>query len=235
MAREHTYDTVVTWTGNRGTGTSGYRDYARDHQLTADGPDTIAGSSDPAFRGDKSRWNPEQLLVGSLSQCHMLWYLHWCANAGVVVTGYVDHAHGTMTETRDGGHFTEVVLRPQVTVESPSMVEAAMRLHADAHRACFIANSVNFPVRHQPSIHVEDTALELRPNCECCGVELPPESTEARICSFGCTFCRTCADIRLRGSCPNCCGGFTRRPIRPAALLVRYPAATKRVVVPKGC
>ena len=156
MAREHTYGTVVTWTGNRGSGTSGYRDYARDHQLSADGPDPIAGSSDPAFRGDRLRWNPEQLLVGSLSQCHMLEYLHRCADAGVVVIGYVDHAHGTMTQTRDGGHFTEVVLRPQVTVRSPGMVEAATRLHADTHRACFIANSVNFPVRHQPSIHVED-------------------------------------------------------------------------------
>jgi organic hydroperoxide reductase OsmC/OhrA len=156
MAREHTYDTVVTWTGNRGSGTSGYRDYARDHQLSSDGPDSIAGSSDPAFRGDRLRWNPEQLLVGSLSQCHMLEYLHRCADAGVVVTGYVDHAHGTMTQTRDGGHFTEVVLRPEVTVRSPGMVEAATRLHADTHRACFIASSVNFPVRHQPSIRVED-------------------------------------------------------------------------------
>src|SRR6266511_781070 len=154
MAREHVYDTVVTWIGNRGTGTSGYRDYARDHQVTADGRDTIAGSSDPAFRGDGSRWNPEQLLVGSLSQCHMLEYLHRCADADVVITGYVDNAHGTMTEPGDGGHFTEVVLQPQVTVESPSMVEAAARLHADAHRACFIANSVNFPVRHEPTIHV---------------------------------------------------------------------------------
>jgi organic hydroperoxide reductase OsmC/OhrA len=154
MAREHTYDTVVTWTGNRGPGTSGVRDYSRDHELTAIGPDPIAGSSDPALRGEKSRWNPEQLLVGALSQCHMLWYLHLCAQAGVVVTGYVDHAHGSMIETRDGGHFTDVVLQPQVTVESLSMVEAAKRLHADAHRACFIANSVNFPVRHEPSIKV---------------------------------------------------------------------------------
>jgi hypothetical protein len=77
--------------------------------------------------------------------------------------------------------------------------------------------------------------LELRPNCECCGVELPPESTEARICSFECTFCRSCADIRLRGVCPNCGGGLTRRPIRPTTLLARYPASTKRVVVPNGC
>jgi organic hydroperoxide reductase OsmC/OhrA len=152
MAGVHTYDTVVTWTGNRGTGTSSYRHYDRAHEVTADGPTKILGSSDPAFRGDPARWNPEQLLVAALSQCHMLWYLHQCADAGVVVTGYVDHAHGTMAETDQGGHFTEVVLRPQVRVAAPSMVEAAMALHGAAHRACFIANSVNFPVRHQPRV-----------------------------------------------------------------------------------
>jgi organic hydroperoxide reductase OsmC/OhrA len=154
MARLHTYETVVAWTSNRGTGTSGYRDYARDHEITTDGRDPIAGSSDPAFRGDPSRWNPEQLLVASLSQCHMLWYLHFCADAGVVVTGYVDHASGTMAENGHGGQFTEVVLRPSATVTLPDMVEAAGRLHAEAHRACFIANSVNFPVRHEPAVDV---------------------------------------------------------------------------------
>lgn len=155
MARVHTYDTVVTWTGNLGTGTSGYRDYSRDHDVAADNRKTIAGSSDPAFRGDPSRWNPEQLLVAALSQCHMLWYLHLCARAGVVVTGYVDHALGTMSETGDGGRFTEVVLRPRVTVAAPAMVEAATSLHAEAHRACYLANSVNFPVRHEPRIEVQ--------------------------------------------------------------------------------
>ncbi|EEP70382.1 redox protein [Micromonospora sp. ATCC 39149] len=152
MGRTHTYDVVVTWTGNRGTGTSGYRDYARDHGIEADGREPIEGSSDPAFRGDKTRWNPEQLLVAALSQCHMLSYLHMCAVAGVVVTGYVDRAHGTMEQSGDGGHFTEVVLRPEVTVAAPEMVDAAERLHADAHRSCFIASSVNFPVRHAPIV-----------------------------------------------------------------------------------
>jgi organic hydroperoxide reductase OsmC/OhrA len=152
MARMHSYDIVVSWTGDRGTGTSGYRHYDRAHEVSADGPTMILGSSDSAFRGDPSRWNPEQLLVAALSQCHMLQYLHQCADAGVVVTGYVDHAHGTMTETGEGGRFTEVVLRPQVSVASPTMVEAAMVLHAAAHRACFIASSVNFPVRHEPRV-----------------------------------------------------------------------------------
>ena len=152
MARTHTYDTVVAWTGDRGTGTSGYRDYDRAHDVAAEGRAPIPGSSDPAFRGDPDRWNPEQLLVASLSQCHMLGYLHRCADAGVVVTGYVDHARGMMAESGDGGRFTEVVLRPVVTVASPTMVDAAMIQHAAAHQACFIANSVNFPVRHEPRV-----------------------------------------------------------------------------------
>ncbi|GII05526.1 OsmC family protein [Planobispora takensis] len=157
MTRLHTYDTVVTWTGDRGTGTSGYRAYSRDHDLHAQGRTPIAGSSDPAFRGDDTRWNPEQLLVGSLSQCHMLWYLHLCAENGVTVTAYTDHATGTMAETGDGGQFTEVTLHPHVTVTSPDMTETATRLHAEAHRACFIARSVNFPVRHAPTLTLAHT------------------------------------------------------------------------------
>jgi organic hydroperoxide reductase OsmC/OhrA len=162
MIRTHSYDVTVAWTGNRGSGTSGYRAYDRNHEVTvsagADGegaadvgrPQPIAGSSDSAFRGDQDRWNPEQLLTAALAQCHMLSYLHACAAAGIVVTGYTDEAHGTMTETTDGGgHFTEVVLRPRVTVASPDMVEKATALHAEAHERCFIASSVNFPVKHE--------------------------------------------------------------------------------------
>jgi organic hydroperoxide reductase OsmC/OhrA len=151
--RTHSYAVRVTWTGNQGTGTSGYRDYSRDHDVHRDGVHTIAGSSDPAFRGDRTRWNPELELTAALSQCHMLWYLHLCAEAGVVVLSYSDDAVGTMEETADGsGRFTEVVLRPKVTIASASMLEAAHRLHGQAHEKCFIANSVNFPVRHEPTI-----------------------------------------------------------------------------------
>lgn len=151
----HNYTVSVTWTGNLGTGTSGYRAYSRDHEVNCDGPHTIAASSDPAFRGDRTRWNPELELTAALSQCHMLWYLHLCAEAGVVVLSYSDDAVGTMEETADGGgRFTEVVLRPQVKVASASMLEAAHGLHAQAHKKCFIANSVNFPVRHEPGIEV---------------------------------------------------------------------------------
>jgi organic hydroperoxide reductase OsmC/OhrA len=155
VSRTHSYDISVTWTGNRGTGTSGYRDYDRDHDVTAGGPPAIAASSDPAFRGDPGRWNPELEFTAAVSQCHMLWYLHLAAVAGVSVISYSDAARGVMVENEDGsGHFTEVVLRPRVTVASADMIEKATALHREAHAKCFIANSVNFPVRHEPAITV---------------------------------------------------------------------------------
>jgi organic hydroperoxide reductase OsmC/OhrA len=153
MGPLHTYDVTVTWTGDDGRGTANYRSYRRDHVVAADGPPDLVGSSDPTFRGDAARWNPEQLLVAALAQCHMLWYLHLCATNGVVVTGYVDRAHGTMRTHRDGsGEFTSVVLRPEVTVADPAMVAEAERLHAEAPNLCFIARSVNFPVDHEPKV-----------------------------------------------------------------------------------
>jgi organic hydroperoxide reductase OsmC/OhrA len=165
VSMRHSYRVSVSWTGNRGEGTSGYRAYDRSHEVAAGPadrahaspgrghPPPIAGSSDPAFRGNPDRWNPEQLLTASLAQCHMLWYLHLCAVAGVVVTAYRDDAVATMTEDADGGgRFTEAVLRPHVTVSSPDMIEKANGLHRDAHDKCFIARSVNFPVRHEPVV-----------------------------------------------------------------------------------
>ena len=155
VRRTHRYDLAMTWTGNRGTGTSGYRDYGRDHEIGAAGRPAIEGSADPVFRGDKTRWNPELELVAALSQCHMLSYLHVCVSAGVVVTAYGDAPYGLMAETEDGGgYFTEVVLRPRVTVADAGMAEQAAALHEDASKKCFIASSVNFPVRHEPSVTV---------------------------------------------------------------------------------
>jgi organic hydroperoxide reductase OsmC/OhrA len=152
---EHRYALTVTWTGNTGEGTSSYRGYRRTHTVRADGPPEMPGSADRTFHGDRERWNPEQLLVASLSQCHMLSYLHVCVQAGVVVTEYVDEATGSMTTEADGsGRFTEVVLHPLVTVSDPAMVEAAEAAHHRAHELCFIANSVSFPVRHEPVVRV---------------------------------------------------------------------------------
>jgi len=146
MAAHH-YRLAVEWTGNRGTGTSGYRDYERSHVIRADGKPDIAGSSDPAFRGDAARWNPEELLLASASACHKLWYLHLCADAGIVVTAYVDHAEATL----NGDRFERIVLRPHVTISAGDR-ELAARLHHQAHEECYIAKSVNFPIDCEPSI-----------------------------------------------------------------------------------
>jgi organic hydroperoxide reductase OsmC/OhrA len=156
--REHRYQVALEWTGNTGTGTAGYRTYERRHEIGAPGSPKprIPGSSDPAFRGDAARWNPEELLVASLSACHQLWYLHLCADAGVVVTAYLDRAEGTMVEEASGaGQFTRVVLRPVVTLAAGSDVARARALHHDAHALCYIARSVSFPVEHEPEIRTE--------------------------------------------------------------------------------
>jgi organic hydroperoxide reductase OsmC/OhrA len=151
MSREHHYKTTIQWTGNKGTGTSSYRNYERSHTISAEGKMPIEGSSDPAFRGDKTKYNPEEMLLSSLSSCHMLWYLHFCSEAGVIVTDYTDEATGMMTETADGaGHFTSVTLHPTVKVAEESMIETAENLHRKAHEFCFIARAVNFPVHHIP-------------------------------------------------------------------------------------
>lgn len=160
MARgRHEYTVRVRWTGNLGGGTSGYGSYDRAHEISAPGKPVICGSSGPAFRGDRSRYNPEDLLVSSLSACHMLWYLHLCADAGIVVAEYVDDATGTMVETEQaGGHFTEVVLRPTVSVRPEADIDLAIRLHDRAHDLCYIANSVRFPVRCEPKVRTQEAA-----------------------------------------------------------------------------
>lgn len=149
MTKEHRYQLTVTWTGNRGEGTISYRSYDRDHVVSAEHAASIEGSADPYFRGNPSRWNPEQLLVAAASQCHMLSYLHQAAVNGVVVVKYVDHPTGVMTEDGEGGGaFTDITLHPTVTVTDPAMVETAERLHNDANRACFVASSLAIPVQH---------------------------------------------------------------------------------------
>lgn len=145
----------VAWTGNRGRGTSGYRDYARDHTVSSTGVPDIAGSSDRSFHGDATRWNPEQLLLAALSQCHLLSYLHAAAMNGVIVEQYRDAAIGTMEQRGQGGRFTSVTLRPEVVI-SAGDPELALRLHRTAAENCFIAASVNFPVGHEPRILAVD-------------------------------------------------------------------------------
>lgn len=150
MAKKHQYTVNLNWTGNEGKGTSSYTAYSRDHAIRVKGKLAIKCSSDPAFRGDKTRYNPEELFLASLANCHMLWYLHLCSEAGVIVEKYEDNPIGTMVEKSDGsGHFTEVILKPHVEVKEESMIEKALSLHHPANVKCFIANSVNFPVKHE--------------------------------------------------------------------------------------
>lgn len=154
MAATHTYAVTVEWTGNLGEGTRDVRAFSRAHDVLADGKPPIAGSADRPFRGARDRWNPEEMLLAALSQCHMLTYLYLCARQGVVVTEYRDHAAGSMTmdATGGGGAFTEAVLRPEVTVAEEPMLDAARTLHREVPALCFIARSVNFPVRHEPAV-----------------------------------------------------------------------------------
>lgn len=153
MAKEHTYEAVVTWTGNRGRGTADYKTYTRDYEIICADKPRIKGSADPAYLGDAGRHNPEDLLVAALSACHMLWYLHLCAASKVVVTAYEDAAEGVMRTSPDGsGEFTGVSLKPRVTISAGSDPETAETLHEKAHAMCFIARSVNFPVSHLAEI-----------------------------------------------------------------------------------
>lgn len=156
MGKQHAYKTTIQWTGNNGQGTTGYRDYERHYTISSEGKPMISGSSDPAFRGDKTRYNPEDLLLASIASCHLLWYLHLCSEAGVIVVDYTDHATGLMVETADsGGRFSAVTLYPVVTVTESSMVDKANELHQKANELCFIANSLNFKVDHQPTCAVK--------------------------------------------------------------------------------
>ncbi len=152
----HDYEITVTWTGNQGTGTRDIRSYSRDHVVAADGPSPIEGSSDPAFRGDPARWNPEQLFVASIAQCHMLWYLHLAARAGITVTDYRDHPTAVMVEEASGaGQFESVTLNPVVTVQPGCDTELAERLHHQIGDYCFIARSVNTPIHHNATIKTQ--------------------------------------------------------------------------------
>lgn len=151
--KQHTYKVEVNWTGNDGKGTRSYKDYRRDHIIVSEGKPQIVGSSDPSFRGDSARYNPEELLVASLSACHMLWYLHLCAVNQVTVVDYRDAASGVMEEREDGsGAFVRVLLKPMVKISASDDQEKALALHSEAHRYCFIANSVRFPVEICPEI-----------------------------------------------------------------------------------
>jgi organic hydroperoxide reductase OsmC/OhrA len=150
--REHTYILEVIWTGNQGQGTETYNGYLRNHQIIGLNKPPIHASSDPIFRGDGSKYNPEELFLGSISSCHMLWYLHICSQQGISVLSYQDFPEGKMEENEKGGRFTAVNLNPVILISNKSEIIQAERLHEIAHKYCFIANSCNFPIRCNPKI-----------------------------------------------------------------------------------
>jgi organic hydroperoxide reductase OsmC/OhrA len=157
-AGPHVYATRLRWTGAAQGATTSYRAYSRDYAIEADGKPELRGSADPHFRGDATRYNPEDLLVAALSACHLLSYLAECALAGVAVVAYEDDAHGEMTVIDGVMRFREVVLRPKVAIADGSRIDEAIALHEKAHAICFIASSVNFPVRHEAVVTVAQTA-----------------------------------------------------------------------------
>ncbi len=153
--KQHHYQAKIEWTGNLGSGTSGYRDYERSHRVMVNGKPVIEASSDPAFRGDQDKYNPEELFVVSVSSCHMLWVLHLCTTEGIIVEKYIDEPEGIMVEEENGsGRFKEVTLNICITVSEERMGTKLDSIHHRANTMCFIANSVNFPVKHNVRFQV---------------------------------------------------------------------------------
>jgi len=155
MAKQHNYSLNIKWTGNKGEGTTRYDAYDRSYIISGENKVGILGSADAPFRGDITKYNPEDLLLASLSSCHMLWYFHLCADAGIIVTEYIDNPTGILVQNETGsGSFSEVTLNPTVIVSDNSMIEKANQLHEKANQFCFIANSVNFKVKHNPTCNI---------------------------------------------------------------------------------
>ncbi|AOX16856.1 OsmC family protein [Kozakia baliensis] len=153
--KRHIYRVTTVWTGNHGQGTKSWHEYSRNHDIKTEGKPDISGSADPSFHGDPTRWNPEELLLASLSACHKLWYLGLCAGAGIIVTSYEDDAEGVMTESGNGaGEFLSVTLHPRITLAGGSDLQRAAALHEQAHAHCFIARSVNFPITCEPAFQI---------------------------------------------------------------------------------
>jgi organic hydroperoxide reductase OsmC/OhrA len=153
MAKTHEFPTHISWTGNLGTGTSSYKAYERTWDMAIDGKATLHCSNDPILGGDPSKYNPEDMLIAALASCHMLWYLHLCSVAGVTVLAYEDDPIGIGESEPSGkGRFIEAVLRPKITITSESDPDKAVAIHDEIHNYCFIARSVNFPIRFEVEI-----------------------------------------------------------------------------------
>lgn len=149
----HRYRAELAWTDPSNIGTAHYASYPRAFCARIDGKPDLHGSADAAFRGDASAHNPEDLLLIALSACHMLTYLALCARAGIRVLDYRDAAEAELVLDASGsGAFREARLQPRVTIASGDRLAQAQQLHEAAHRACFIARSCAFPVRHRAEV-----------------------------------------------------------------------------------
>tara|TARA_R100000789_G_C2935878_1_gene130579 strand:+ start:126 stop:596 length:471 start_codon:yes stop_codon:yes gene_type:complete len=155
--KSHNYQSQIKWTGNKGNGTKSYTSYERSYDIIIENKPTLKGSADPAFRGDASVHNPEDFFLASISSCHMLWYLHLCAENNITVIDYQDKANAEMILTTEGkGQFTKAELHPEVIILEKDKIELAESLHEKANEYCFIANSCNFPIHHKPTIKLKD-------------------------------------------------------------------------------
>ena len=163
MAKEHTYQALTVWTGASQGSTSSYQSYSREYTVTIEGKPPFKGSADPTFRGDPHLYNPEDLLITALSACHMLSYLALCARAGIQILAYSDEAFGKMAFYDGKMRFTEVVLHPEVVIEAGE-IHKARSLHHKAHEECFIANSVSFPVLHEPVLAEGNKTSKSKPD-----------------------------------------------------------------------
>jgi organic hydroperoxide reductase OsmC/OhrA len=150
----HRFACKLVWAGAAQGGTTTYNGYSREVRVEVDGKAPLPMSAAPAFRGDGTLWNPEDALVAALSSCHFLSYAALCARSGIEVVAYEDDATGTLDRVDGKTRFTEVTLRPKVTITAASDPAKAKALHARAHDICFIASSVAFDVRHEPTIVV---------------------------------------------------------------------------------
>ncbi|MGB3414146.1 MAG: OsmC family protein [Microbacteriaceae bacterium] len=154
----HEFEVQIDWIGNTGSGTSGARDFSRNHEILFPGLPSLPGSAAPEFRGDADRYNPEQLLVAAIAQCHMMTYFYLAVQNGIVVTEYRDTATGFLRLHPDGsGEIDRVIVRPRVTLAAGTDLELALSLHDEVGKYCFIARSVNCEIVHEVQQNLVDT------------------------------------------------------------------------------
>jgi organic hydroperoxide reductase OsmC/OhrA len=146
--KHHQYKLKIEWTGNNGNGTEKYDKYRRDFTIHFENKAPVFASADSIFRGDPSKLNPEEMLLSAISSCHMLWFLHECADHGIKLIEYTDTPEAVLEIVPgNGGRFTEATLTPEIVLESFDGKINILELYELAAKKCFIANSCNFPIK----------------------------------------------------------------------------------------